>query len=78
MPQFEFTEQKKPHELLPEDHIIHKDRFYRIVKNYSVLGYPAQTRRMLMIVPEQFLSPTSFQFLEITTESRIAAYLRHE
>lgn len=79
MPKFELIENKKPHHLVTSDHIMHQDRFWRVIENYSVLGYPAQCRRMLMIVPEQFTEPIrGFKFLEITTESRIDAYRKTE
>lgn len=78
MPTFEHIEDKKPHELIIGDHIIYQDRFWRVVGNYTVLGYPEYTRRMLMIVPELHLNPRGFKFLEITSESRIAAYNRTE
>lgn len=74
MPKFEFIENKKPHELVTDDHIMHEDRFWRVIENYSVLGYPPQCRRMLMILPHQLTNTRGFKFLEITTESRIDAY----
>lgn len=75
---YEFLDDKSPVNLVPGNHIIHQDKFWRVVENYSVLGYPAQCRRMLMIVPEAHLNPTGFVFLEITTEHKIAAYTRKD
>lgn len=79
MPSFEFLDDKQPHKLDEGDMIMHQDRFWRVVKNYSILGYPTHTRRMLMILPHQF-EPTKngYKFLEITSESRIAAYRKTE
>lgn len=78
MPKFELIEDKKPHQLVADDHIMHQDRFWRVIENHSILGYPTHTRRMLMIVPEQRIVPQSFKFLEITSEARIAAYRKTE
>ncbi len=78
MPSFEFIEEKRPHELIKDDHLMHNDRFWRVVENYNVLGYPPAARRMLMIVPEQMTSPRGYKFLEIDTEHRIAAYRKTE
>lgn len=79
MPKFELIEDKRPHHLLTDDHIIYQDKFWRVIENYSILGYPEHMRRMLLIVPELMKDPVrGFKFLEITTESRIAAYRRTE
>jgi hypothetical protein len=76
MPKFELIENKKPHHLMIDDNIIHEDKFWRVAGNYSVLGYPDHTRRMLMIAPWQLVNSRGFKFLEITTEHRIDAYRR--
>lgn len=79
MPNFEYLEDKQSHHLEKDDMILHQDKFWRIVENYNVLGYPPHTRRMLVILPHQFeLTPYSgFKFLEIG-EGRIPAYRKTE
>lgn len=78
MPSYELIDRKSPVNLVPGNHIIHQDAFWRVIENYSVLGYPSHTRRMLMIVPQSHLEPRGFKFLEITTEQKIDAYVRKD
>lgn len=78
MPSYEFLDNKSPVNLVPGNHIMHQDAFWRVVENYRLLGYPAHCGRMLMIVPEAHINPTGFKFLEITTEHKIAAYTRKD
>jgi hypothetical protein len=78
MPNYELIDRKSPVNLVPGNHIIHQDRWWRVVENYNVLGYPRQCRRMLMIVPDHLNEPNAFVFLEITTEHKIDAYNRKD
>lgn len=80
MPSFEFIADKQPHALKKDDMIMHEDRFWRVVENYNVLGYPAHTRRMLVILPHHFevKKNAGFKFLDIHREGRIAAFRKTE
>ena len=49
MPTYELIDRKTPADIQPGDCIIDNDRFWRVVENYKILGYPAGGKRLLIV-----------------------------